>query len=72
MEPIQGLHFISTLELKSPGTANTGASYGGWAGVNWFFLPHADVRFDAMQQRMALGRSSIHLTNYMIQLHAYL
>lgn len=72
LEPIQGLHFISTLELKNTGAASTGASYGGWAGVNWFFLPHADVRFDAMQQRMALGRSSINLTNYMIQLHAYL
>lgn len=72
LEPIQGLHFIATLEMKDTGATNTGVSYGGWAGVNWFFLPHADVRLDAQEQRLALGPSTLNVANYMLQLHLYL
>lgn len=72
LEPIQGLHFVSTLEMKNSGTANTGISYGAWGGANWFFLPHADVRIDAMEQRLALGPSTLNVTSYMAQLHLYL
>ncbi len=72
LEPIQGLHFIATLEMKDTGAKNTGVSYGGWAGANWFFLPHADLRVDAMEQRLALGPAFLDITSYMFQLHGYL
>lgn len=72
LEPLQGLHFIATLEMKDSGATNTGVSYSGWAGVSWFFLPHADVRVDAMEQRLALGPTNLNVANYMLQLHLYL
>jgi hypothetical protein len=72
VEPVQGLHFIATAEGKNSGAANTGVSYGGWAGVNWFFLPHADLRVDAMMQRLSLGPTLFDTTGLMMQLHAYL
>jgi hypothetical protein len=72
LEPIQGLHFIATGEVGDSGAPQSGTSWGGWAGVNWFFLPHADLRFDAMLQRMALGPMTMNVSAYMLQLHVYL
>lgn len=72
LEPLQGLHFIASLEMKNSGAKNTGVSYGGWAGVNWFFLPHLDVRVDAVQTRLALGDRGLNVTSYLAQLHGYL
>lgn len=72
LEPLQGLHFIATLEMKDSGAKNTGIGYGGWAGVNWFFLPHLDARFDAIQQRLAVGDTGLNVTSYLFQLHGYL
>jgi hypothetical protein len=71
VEPIQGLHFIATGEARNTGAPNTGFSYGAWAGVNWFFLPHADLRVDGVYQRLPLGTA---LDTYALlgQLHLYL
>lgn len=72
VEPIQGLHFIATGEGNRTGIAGEGPSYGGWGGVNWFFMPHADVRADVSFQRMAFGPTTLSVSAYMLQLHAYL
>lgn len=72
LEPIQGLHFVTTFELKRSGATNTGESFAAWAGANWFFLPHADLRLDAMEERLALGPSTLNIASYMAQLHLYL
>ncbi len=71
VEPIQGLHVIVTGEAYDPG-AGAKASTGIWLGVDWFFLPHCDVRADVMAREMAFGSSVIPVQAYMAQLHVYL
>lgn len=75
VEPVQGLHFVATGETwivgnfptpTGPGTAH---SYGGWAGVLWFFAPHADLRFDFVASSIADGPVTLFL---LPQLHLYL
>lgn len=72
VEPLQGLHFIATGEANRTGISGEGLSYGGWGGVGWFFLPHANVRADASLQRMAFGPTTLDVSAFMVQLHAYL
>jgi hypothetical protein len=72
VEPLQGLHFIATLEANDSGAPKTGTSYGGWAGANWFFLPHMDIRSDVSYQRMAIGPATVNVLAYMLQGHLYL
>jgi hypothetical protein len=58
-ELVQGLHLLGTGELldrgvrESAGEARTqtGAgepAFGGWLGVDWFFLPHFEARIDGV------------------------
>jgi hypothetical protein len=76
-EFIQGLHGMLTFEwqdqgqLKSdaqdgkPKTAGAGkGELGFWQTANWFFLPHMDVRFDAIERP--------HDFTLFTQLHAFL
>jgi hypothetical protein len=88
VEPVQGVHLIGTGESLSPGGVAPHSSFGAWAAVHWFFLPHADVRFDFMYRAMANGLSAppgtpgggppppatavVPLTSYLVQLHVYL
>lgn len=79
VEVVQGLHVIATGEVLDAGkddrplrgraaAAAPGVGepkLGGWAGVNWFFLPHLDVRVEA------LARQEDPLT-LLAQFHAYL
>ncbi len=78
-EVVQGLHLLGTGELLDVGadgrvlrgrTATTSPGVGepklgGWLGVNWFFLPHLDLRVDALM------RQQDPLT-LLAQIHAYL
>lgn len=61
VEPVQGLHFIGTGELLDAGyperlkrdgdprSAGLGRPLpGGWLSLQWFFLPHFDLRVDAI------------------------
>ncbi len=83
IEPTQGVHLVVTGEtwLQSNIPATTGlapASHGGgggltklfgaWAGLLWFFAPHADVRFDFVLST-ANGTASFF---FLPQLHVYL
>jgi hypothetical protein len=76
IEPVQGLHLIATGEamvqanVPGPmGPPTTGASYGAWAGVLWFFAPHADVRFDVVASSIFNAPVSIYA---LPQVHIYL
>ena len=76
IEPIQGLHLIPAVETwiqgdyaAGPGSTTTGKSYSGWAGVLWFFAPHADVRFDFVATAVLNGPVQYYA---LPQLHLYL
>jgi hypothetical protein len=76
VEPTQGLHLVFTGETMvqanvpmGPGGNGTAVSYGGWAGVLWFFAPHADARFDFVASSIANGPVTFYL---LPQLHVYL
>jgi len=71
VEPLQGLHFITTGETSEPGGPGSTSSYSGWLGIDWFFAPHADVRFDLMERHMG-GPVNLNVAAYMAQLHVYL
>jgi hypothetical protein len=60
-EAVQGLHFMLTGEMLDEGhskaanaparTAGSGKPrVGGWASASWWFLPHFDVRLDAIKR----------------------
>lgn len=77
IEPVQGLHIIATGEtwitgntvLPSSTTPTTAKSFGGGGAIQWFFAPHADLRFDFLA--FTLQNSSVSI--YMLpQLHIYL
>jgi hypothetical protein len=47
--PFQGFHLIATGEAENDPTQAPSASVqGAWLGFDWFFLPHADIRVDAI------------------------
>lgn len=71
VEPVQGLHGVLTGELGDPGPT-AGTSLGGWASLVWFFLPHADLRLDAIRQRRAVAAEQFGFTTLLAQLHVYL
>jgi hypothetical protein len=71
LEPIQGLHLVATGETWQPGGPSTSFWYGGWLGADWFFAPHADVRFDIMERHMG-GPVNVNVAAYMAQVHLYL
>lgn len=72
IEPIQGLHGILTGETENMGGLGEKMSWGAWAGIAWFFLPHADLRFDAMRRSMSVGPQTIPVTAVMGQIHVFL
>lgn len=72
LEPWQGLHFILTGEMTKPPVVNASASFGIWGSVAWFFAPHADVRFDAIRQSLAVGPTVLGATTILVQVHAFL
>lgn len=71
VEPIQGLHFLGTGEaaLLSAGNPQKLMSYSGGLAALWFFMPHADVRFDFV----AYSFDDSPVTYYLLpQLHLFL
>jgi hypothetical protein len=47
-EPVQGLHAMLTGEIMNSGQAGEPLSADYWLSGVWFFLPHMDLRFDAI------------------------
>jgi hypothetical protein len=72
VEPLQGLHLIGTFECKDSDLGALGLSVGGWAGVAWFFVPHADLRVDGIVQSMAVPGATVMAESVLAQLHFYL
>lgn len=75
-EAVQGLHFMLTGEMLDEGhskaadaparTAGSGKPrVGGWASASWWFLPHFDVRLDAIKR-------TDEDVSILAQLHCYL
>jgi hypothetical protein len=71
-EFFQGLHGLFTLEALDQGKSDAAgaiatkgageAIFGAWAGVDWFFLPHFDLRVEAVirQESATSIQSQIH------------
>jgi hypothetical protein len=77
LEVIQGVHLQGIAELldkKSdlPGPGGTQPWLRGWGVLNWFFLPHADLRFDLIYESDAQSGERIGITTFLGQVHAYL
>jgi hypothetical protein len=77
LEVIQGVHVAAIGELLDkrsdlPVLGNTKPWFRGWGFVNWFFAPHADVRFDAIYESDAMGGQRFAVTTLLGQLHVYL
>lgn len=71
-EPLQGLHFIGTGETHYAGDASGRQSYAGWFSIDWFCLPHTDLRLDAQYASVAAGNMNLDVTAFMAQLHVFL
>lgn len=72
VEPVQGLHVMATGELMSGRLASEAPSYGGWLSAMWFFLPHVDVRADAVLRSVPAGPDRVGITSLLLQLHGWL
>ncbi len=71
LEAVQGLHFFLTGEAKAEG-AGVKPSVGGWLSVNWFVLPHVDVRVDGILQSLGSTTTSSTAATLLTQLHVFL
>lgn len=73
-EVVQGVHVIGTGELMNRSLSNMGTSYGLWGSAQWFFLPHVDVRADAIWQTLAVAPGAPRVEGFTLlgQFHAFL
>lgn len=70
-EPIQGIHFAPAVEtLNSYGVNGTGV--GTWMTVDWFCLPHTDIRLDGVYRYLPSTTVGSNSFSFLIQLHTYL
>jgi hypothetical protein len=71
-ECFQGLHVMGTAEIQRQPDESGSAAVGGWASVDWFFAPHADLRLDAIWQNLPSGSSRMTIQSLVAQLHLFL
>jgi hypothetical protein len=69
VEPWQGLHVDVAGELLRSADLPRGTRQGLWTGVWWFFLPHFDLRADAILRG---GGDAPGTVTYIAQAHGYL
>ena len=70
-EPIQGLHIMPAAEiLKSAGTNGVGT--GWWLTVDWFCLPHTDLRLDGIYRDTPGEAGRTKVLSWLAQLHVFL
>ncbi len=71
---IPGVHVMPALETlyRADGTMSL-PTFGAWAGVAWYALPHTELRFDTLYRESfpSLGKPAGELA-VILQLHAYL
>ena len=63
---------MATGEVLQDAQSRAKPSFGGWLGLAWFFVPHADVRVDGGLQRVATPAQSTRVLSLVAQLHFYL
>jgi hypothetical protein len=71
-EPVQGIHIAPAFEtLNSYGVKGTGL--GTWLTLDWFCLPHTDIRLDGVYrfEPQANGTDN-NVFSFLIQLHTFL
>jgi hypothetical protein len=71
VEAYQGVHIFATGEAKAEG-AGIRPSFGGWLSLDWFFLPHADLRVDGILQSIGSATTSGTNATLLTQLHVFL
>jgi hypothetical protein len=71
VEPLQGIHLITTAETLNQGQG-LGTSVGGWLSVAWFFMPHADLRLDFIEQSVATRGDPVAVRTILAQFHGSL
>jgi hypothetical protein len=71
-EPVQGLHFAPAVEtLNSYGVRGTG--FGAWMTIDWFCLPHTDIRLDGVYRSQPSSTApSSNVFSFLVQLHTFL
>lgn len=67
LEFLRGLHLLVTGENLRETQIGGDEQFGAWGSVAWFFLPHFDVRVDAIHRW-----SATEFTTILAQLHGYL
>jgi hypothetical protein len=72
VEPLQGVHFMGTLEAMNGGSAGEPSSFGGWLSGVWFFAPHCDVRFDGIYQTLGSPAGTTDVWVWLVQGHVFL
>jgi hypothetical protein len=77
-EPAQGFHVMLTGETMNGGSDGEPTSFDGWLSAVWFFLPHADLRFDGVYTSLGMppnpggGAGHVSVTTWLAQLHVFL
>lgn len=71
-EPIQGVHLVGMGEILNRGAPGEANSYGAWASVVWFVLPHVDLRLDLIRRSVPAGPRRSDSTTVLTQLHFFL
>jgi hypothetical protein len=71
-EPIQGIHFAPAVEtLNTYGVSGTGI--GTWMTIDWFCLPHTDIRLDGVYRYEPNGSGpATNVFSFLVQLHTFL
>ena len=72
VEPVQGVHLAATGEAWSSPGDSWKSSYGAWGSVFWFFLPHLDIRADAVWNNVVAGSSRSDVVTILGQIHGFL
>jgi hypothetical protein len=70
-QPIQGLHFAPAFETLTSYGVN-GTSFGTWLTIDWFCLPHTDLRLDGLYRASPSANGTVNTFSFLIQLHVYL
>ncbi len=70
-EPIQGLHFAPAIETLNTAGIH-GAGLGTWMTIDWFCLPHTDIRLDGVYRYQPTTQGWTNTYSFLIQLHTFL
>jgi hypothetical protein len=68
----QGLHVLVTGETLQDTQVSAKNQLGGWLSAWWFFLPHLDLRADAILRNTPTPTGDVRSTTLLFQFHAYL